>query len=332
MIKHSAFKKYFYYLFHFTTARKVANIFHNNIERVLKRTTLKSYPYKITIDPTNFCNLRCPGCHTGIKHPEMIKSSFLSFANYQTMFDKLKKHTLSIALYNWGEPFLNKDIFKIIKHTTDNKVGSTMHSNFNVFSADMAENLVSSGLTHLYLSIDGASQETYAQYRVKGDFENVLSNVRLLVAAKKQSKSKLPFITWKFLVFPHNAHEVETARTMAKNIGVDNFRVYNANLQLMDIYDEASHYIDNPEKIKTLTKPCASLWSSTYIGPDGTVFPCSLSFRKTEAFGNLLSNDFFETWNSNAYKYGRDMFVSGVDATKTPLPCAKCKYALICNK
>ena len=331
MIKHSAFKTYFYYLKHFATFRKIINIFHNNIERVLKKITLKSYPYKVTVDPTNFCNLRCPGCHTGIKHPEMIKSNFLSFENYQKIFDKLKKYTLSIALYNWGEPFLNKDIFRIIKLTTDNRVGSTMHSNFNVFNAEMAEKLVDSGLTHLYLSIDGASQETYSRYRVKGDFETVISNVNLLIKARIKAKSKLPFITWKFLVFPYNKHEVAQARTMAKQIGVDNFRVYNANLHLMDIYDEASQYIGNEEKIKTLTKPCSSLWSSTYIGPDGTVFPCSLSFRKTESFGNLIEDDFFETWNNDSYKYGRDMFVSGIDALKTPLPCVKCKYALICN-
>lgn len=128
----------------------------------------------------------------------------MKYDNFVIMFDKVKDYTLSIALYNWGEPFLNKEIFKMIEYAGKNRVGTTLHSNFNHFNPEMAEQLVRSGLTHLYLSIDGAGNSTYTEYRVKGNLEKVLKNLELLVKAKEKAKSQLPFITWKYLVFPHN--------------------------------------------------------------------------------------------------------------------------------
>lgn len=327
----TANRKYLYYLTHFATPKKLLNILENRREYKNGKTILKSYPYKLTFDPGNICNLRCPGCHTGIKHPEMIRPAFMKLDNYKIMFDQVKDYALSVALYNWGEPFLNKEIFDIIDYTRSQKVGTTIHSNLNHFNEQMADDIVKSGLTHLYLSIDGASQEVYAQYRVKGHLEQVVQNVKLLVAARKKAGSKLPFITWKYLVFPFNKHEVEQARQMAQSIGVDNFEVFNAVIKLTDIYDEAENYKQQPELFKTLTKPCKSLWASLYLEPNGTVFPCSLSFRESESFGNAIESNFMGVWNNAKYQAARSLFSSQPDFENIPLPCKGCKYFLKCT-
>lgn len=328
MIKHTAIRKYWYYLLHFATLKKLINILQNQGERYIKRAKIKSKPYKFTIDPSNFCNLRCPGCHTGVKHPDRMKSHFLPFEKYKTVFNKIEPYALSVSLYNWGEPLLNKDLFKIIAYTRSKKVGTTIHSNLNHFNQQMAENLVQSGLTHLYLSIDGATQETYSKYRVKGNIDVVLQNVSLLVEAKRKLKSKLPFITWKFLVFDFNKHEIEQAHQLSKTIGVNNFKVYTANTHLMDIYDEAQNYKNNVHLLSKLNKPCKSLWSSLYVGPDGALFPCSLSFRASESFGNLVDEDFLSVYNNTNYQNARKMFSENIVKESIPMPCRGCKHAL----
>lgn len=330
MIRTTAYKKYFYYLNHFATPKKLLNILANKQEFRQRQTTLRSHPYKYTFDPGNICNLRCPGCHTGIKHHEVMRPSFMKYDDFTTMFDPVKDYALSIALYNWGEPFLNKRLFDIIAYAGENKVGTTLHSNFNHFSEDMASEVIRSGLTHLYLSIDGATQDVYSQYRVKGNIHHVMDNIKMLVARKKEAGSHLPFITWKYLKFPHNAHEVEQARTLAKEIGVTNFEVFDANPKVRDIYDQADEYLQKPEMFKTLTKSCQSLWSSVYIGPDGTVFPCSLAFRETESYGNLLKEDFMEVWNNKAYRASRSLFGKTPQMDEIPYPCRGCKHFLKC--
>lgn len=303
MIRYIAYKKYLYYLNHFSSPKKILNILKNKKEFRQTKTTLKSYPYKYTFDPGNICNLRCPGCHTGIKHQEMITPSFMKLNDFKLMFNKVKDYSLSIALYNWGEPFLNKQLFEMISHANENKVGTTLHSNFNHFNQKMADEVIKSKLTHIYLSIDGASQELYSQYRVKGNLEKVIENVKMMVETKKRAKTKLPFITWKFLNFPFNTSEIQKANEISKKIGVNNFEVfYGAIAQVRDIYDQAQEFKDNPKLLDNIKTNCSSLWSSIYLGPDGTVFPCSLSFRESESFGNLLDSDFEKVWNNEKYQ------------------------------
>jgi radical SAM protein with 4Fe4S-binding SPASM domain len=250
--------------------------------------------------------------------------------DFKTIFDQLSPHIFHQAMYNWGEPFLNKRIFDMIAYANENGVGTTVHSNLNHFSEGMAENCVKSGLTHVYLSIDGASQPVYEIYRKKGNLDRVLANLELLLAARKRHQSKFPFITWKFLQFNHNVQEEERARAMAERIGVDNFEVFRASENLMDIRDEANGYLKEPKKLNALPPQCASLWSSIYISPDGSVLPCSLAFRASEVFGNLLQNKIGEVWNGDKYRMARQFFTSPESAPAPPSPCNGCKYFLKC--
>jgi radical SAM protein with 4Fe4S-binding SPASM domain len=255
----------------------------------------------------------------------------LKFSDFKIMFDKIKDYVFSVSLYNWGEPFLNKDIFKMIAYATENNVGTTMHSNFNFFNEEMAEKLVRSGLTHLYLSIDGASQDTYSIYRINGDYNKVLKNVELLLRKKKELKKKFPIVTWKFLTFDHNRHEVNIAKERSHILGVNNFETFEANPVLMDLRDEAKKYSENPRLFDTLSEKCSSLWSSIYVGPDGTLFPCSLAFRKEESFGNLLISDFKDIWNNESYLNSRKLFTDPTNLSNVPMPCSTCKYFLRCK-
>ncbi|MBS3913112.1 MAG: SPASM domain-containing protein [Bacteroidetes bacterium] len=323
------YQKYLDYLLKFGNSRKLLNYFKSKEDFRKKRIHLKSTPYKITIDPGNVCNLECPGCHTGVKHPERMGSKMLSFQNFKTIFDQVEKDIFHLAMYNWGEPFLNKKLFEMVDYARQKKVGTTIHSNLNHFSAKMAEDCVKSGLMHLYLSIDGASQNVYEKYRKKGDLELVLENLKLLLETRNRMGSKYPYITWKYLKFSHNSEECETAKLQAKKMGVDSFEIFQASESLMDISDEAKQFIKDPVKFESLPERCNSLWSSMYIGPDGSVFPCSLAFRESEVFGNALQEEIPSIWNNEKYRNSR-MFFTGNTEVELPVPCRNCKFYYHC--
>jgi radical SAM protein with 4Fe4S-binding SPASM domain len=261
----------------------------------------------------------------------MIGPSFMKLEDYKTVFSQFKDTAFSVALYNWGEPFLNKQIFDMIAHSSEHAVGTTVHSNFNVFNERMAVDAVQSGLTHIYLSIDGATQESYVKYRVKGDLVDVLDNLKLMTETKKRLKSRFPILTWKFLVFEHNRHEIESARRMAAEAGVDAFEVFNATPVLTDINDQAKAFLESNET-HTQKALCRSLWSGIYVGPQGDVLPCSLAFRAEESFGNLLTQDISEVWNNKNYVNARKMFSEKIFENEIPVPCNGCKYKTICKR
>jgi MoaA/NifB/PqqE/SkfB family radical SAM enzyme len=153
------------------------------------------------MDPANNCHLGCPGClHT---RNRSISSTFdwpgglLEPEMHEGLLETL-------GPYAWGGVYYNS-------------------TNLSVrFDADA---LVQTGLNFLFLSIDGATQETYGRFRRGGELDLVLDNVRRLVEAKRRLGTGTPFLLWRYLTFEHNLHEVELARQLATELGVDQFSV-----------------------------------------------------------------------------------------------------------
>ena len=80
--------------------------------------------------------------------------------------------------------------------------------------------LVASGLDVLVVAIDGTSQETYERYRVGGRLADVLANVRTLRRVQDELGDRRTEVRWKFVVNRHNEHELEAARSMARELGM----------------------------------------------------------------------------------------------------------------
>jgi len=161
-----AYLKYLYYLFCFGSPQKIFNLLLSKIEMKLKRAHLNSMPVYIMIGVSNFCNLHCPGCPTGADSSEAIERKNLSFSQFKYVFGQVKSYIFNVNLFTLGEPFLNEEIFSMAEYASSNRCGVTIHSNFNIFNENMAEKAIRSKMTHIYLSIDGATQETYEKYRI----------------------------------------------------------------------------------------------------------------------------------------------------------------------
>jgi len=213
----------------FKVGLRLANHYANYAEMRWKRETLFSRPSHLVADVTNICALRCPLCPTGKGEPGR-KKGMMSLTTYKKIIDEMGRHLISLDLFNWGEPLLNKDIYEMIAYAHRQNIVTSVSTNFQSFSENEAERLISSGLDILILSIDGASQESYEKYRVGGNFTKVIDHISLLVKKKRERGSATPYICWQFLVMKHNEHEVETAKKMAEELGVDNITIDHAYL------------------------------------------------------------------------------------------------------
>jgi hypothetical protein len=82
---------------------------------------------------------------------------------------------------------------------------------------------VHSGIDEVTFSIDGASAESYAQYRRRGEFDKAMRNLRAAADEKRRAGRDLPFINWRYILFTHNDsdEEMTRAREMADGMGVD---------------------------------------------------------------------------------------------------------------
>jgi hypothetical protein len=123
---------------------------------------------------------------------------------------------------NYGEPLLNPNTPKLIRLAKTYLARTRLSTNIGVKHFD-PEAYVNSGLDYMTISIDGATQSVYEKFRRKGDIETVFKNVRSLIQARKDLKRNTPIVSWQYLAFEHNEHEIDAAIKMAQQLEVDQF-------------------------------------------------------------------------------------------------------------
>jgi len=326
------------------TPKKFTNLMLAGFQyKFLQNPVVKTYPIRLIVDPANMCNLRCPLCPTGQLKPTRDKS-VMDLTHYKHLVDEVGDYLFEIDLYNWGEPFLNPALFEMIKYAQDKNIRTTMSTNMNILNDAMAEGLVNAGLEQLTVSVDGASQKSYVKYRVRGKFDRVIRNIKMLVKAKRRLKSKHPKISWQFLVMKHNEHEIEKAKKMAKELEVDEifFRPIRpdmgAELHMSDKekFENAKPWLpkneeysrfsakDKTKKKKYKLKSCLFLWTMASINSNGSVSPCCGVYDEKNDFGNTFkTGSFMKVWNNKTYQKAR-LIASRKVKPDQKLLCSKC--------
>ena len=309
---------------------KVLSSFY--VSRLLRRPVQWGYPVSISFEPTTSCNLRCPECPSGLRaftRPTgMLQEDF-----FTKTINEIHKELLYLIFYFQGEPYLNTDFLKMVRHAADHKIYTATSTNAHYLNDENAKKTIESGLDRLIISIDGTTQETYKQYRVGGNLEKVIAGAKNIVKWKKELKSKTPFIIFQFLVVKHNEHQIEDVKRLGKEVGVDQVRFKTAQVydyvndpnNLIPINEKYSRYKKNKDgsfKSKNkMANHCWKLQHANVITWDGLVVPCCFDKDAQHRLGNLKNESFKEIWHNNNYKQFRSELMK---SRKNIDICANC--------
>lgn len=166
---------------------KIIRFFNKKLYRLIYKFKLAymfPFPSSVCIDASTCCNLKCICCPTGQGRKGMSKG-FLKFRDFKNFVDKYYYFINRIELSNYGEIFLNPEIFEIIKYAEDRGIKTSAQVNLNYFNEEMAKKLIKAGMSELTVSIDGATNKTYSKYRINGNFNNVIPNIKSINKFKK---------------------------------------------------------------------------------------------------------------------------------------------------
>ena len=294
--------------------KRILNYFLSLAQYYLKHSFLFGMPIYITIDVSNFCQLRCPLCPRGQGLVGREKKN-IPFKLFKKIIDELAPYAYGADLHNWGEPFFNPDIFKMIKYAAGKGLFNNISTNFQIpFKNEDFDNLVNSGLQHLIVSLDGACEETYQKYRIGGTFKQVIENIKGTVNAKNRLSSRSPFITLQFLVNKHNEGEIEKVNLLAKALRVDRLSLSPIMVNIKDDAevnqwlptDQNYSCYDYKERIKKRKqKNCNWPWLRAAINPDGRVSPCCHLYHSSTDFGDINQEKFRTIWNNEKFRKSR---------------------------
>ncbi|MDP8216764.1 MAG: radical SAM protein [Candidatus Kaelpia imicola] len=311
----------------------------SKISKFLRKTKLSYLPYRLGIEPGNICNLKCPLCPTGSGDLSM-KKGFMELTLFKKIVDEIKGSISSLNFYSWGEPLLNPDFISMIEYVkkVNSSIYVTTSTNLNINNRDLLVSLVRSGIDKIIVSCDGITAESYLKYRVGGDFNLVMNNLKFIHDIEKRYNKSI--VLWNFMVFKHNEKEVEKAIQLAKSLEVnldigkmrvslkdDIMKTHSENIEKYKEWipdsPEYSGYDKEKNIPKKIIKTCIKPWQEISINWDGKVFPCCGVYGDFFSLGNVKDSSIREVWNNELYRIARHEILNKKVKVKTI--CGICK-------
>lgn len=291
-------------------------------------------PARLRLEGSSHCQLRCPSCPTTLKEIPAVGSGFLRVEAFRELI-LANPWVEEIELSNYGEILLNPDLPKIMElaHTHTVRLVARNGVNLNTARDSTLEAMVKYRFHAITCSLDGATQETYSQYRVRGDFDTVMRNVRKLVDYKKQYNSPYPELRWQFIAFEHNSHEILAAKAMADELGMD-FHLklsWDADIGARkdaDLIRDLAGYASRAEYREQtgqnyMLSICHQLWDQPQINWDGKNLGCCRN-AWGDFGGNAFTDGLEATLNHEKIAYAREM-LQGKAPERADLPCVTCE-------
>lgn len=309
-----------------------------------KNSPRKITPTRIRVEASSFCQLRCPSCPTtaGAIHPA-VGSGYLRFEDFRKLLQSAPSLE-RIELSNYGEVFLNPHLRHILEYAYIKGVAVSIGNgaNLNNVREEILEALVKFRVQELTCSIDGASPDTYRKYRVRGDFNTVIANIKKINHYKLRYQATLPRLRWQFIVFGHNEHELPIARDMAGRLGMGFYTKLTWDLKFSPIRDrdfvraqtgwtvfDRDEY-EHKQQEKYLSGICNQLWDDPQVNWDGKVLGCCRNFWG-DFGGNALTDGLKKAVNHEKMIYARAM-LNGQRPARDDIPCSTCEIYLSMQK
>jgi radical SAM protein with 4Fe4S-binding SPASM domain len=299
---------------------------------VLKTPKAWAYPTHLQIEPTTKCNLKCPLCNvvTDRNRPQ----GELSLDRFKRIMDEIGDYLILIQLWGWGEPFMNRDIFSMIKHAKSRgiKVITSTNGHFLEQGDNMAR-LLDSGLDYLIFALDGLDSKTYETYRAGGDLDRAVQGLRALVKQKEQAQVSRPYINLRMLVSRDNEHQIDRMKSFARETGVDYFSLITMSPINSDRGEWRKRLPHNPEycraefnrdgEMMKKKNRCKRLWNHPFIYHNGAVYSCEYYTSREPPLGNVFESGqagFRKIWFGGSYDRLRRDLAGGEESAK----CSNC--------
>lgn len=185
------------------------------------------WPNRIYIECTAACNISCAeACcapETGITRTR--QAGMLDFDLFRRVLDEAGPALGRIDFFNYGEAFLHKRAVEMCEYIKSRFPHIYLYTSTNglALSEEQARRLARSGIDEVTFSIDGATQDTYEQYRRRGKIDVAFRNLRAMADEKRRAGRDLPYLNWRYILFTWNDSdaEMDRARELAADIGVD---------------------------------------------------------------------------------------------------------------
>lgn len=213
---------------------------------------------RFSVELTNTCALSCPGCSrtTRLEHgftEDLRTTKLLSLDFIKRVFPLELKHQKKEWMIdltgNYGDAIYHPHLHDIIAYLKHIDVRVQLITNGSYRSKEWWQETARllAPTDSLIFSIDGLA-DTNPIYRINSDWPSIMEAVRTTVPHTT--------VTWKWIVFKHNEHQIEAGKLLAQELGVHKFLVTKSGRLHKDdpLMPKTAHWLGLKSRNKTLVR------------------------------------------------------------------------------
>ncbi len=290
-------------------------IFRYKFNNYPKQRIVSDFPNYVLIEPVSACNLRCTMCF-------QIDETFSGDKNFMgkmdlNLFKKVidecfEGGTKAITLASRGEPTLHPNLGEMLEYCSGKFFELKLNTNATRLTEKLIHQILKSGVTDLVYSIDSYEKNEYESIRVKGIFEEVLSNIIKFKEIKEKHYPESKCAT--------RISGVKVNPNQDPQKFKEFWEKYVEHVVMIEMEQRWDTY-HNPIEIAG-TNPCDYLWERMYVWYDGICNPCDVDYKSELAVGSVMKNSIREIWNSEQYNKIRESHKQG--KRQMCYPCDRC--------
>jgi MoaA/NifB/PqqE/SkfB family radical SAM enzyme len=196
-------------------------------------------PVDASYELNNICNLMCPQCarntiKDGVlqKNPDTSGNPLPTLDNYQmslddfkTSFDNIGNVGLIKFYGTVSENVASSNFHEINQYIIDNGARVLTSTNGSLRSkewwSELGKLYSKSETSRMVFCLDGL-HDALPLYRINANYDKIIENAIAFIEAGGQAE-------WRMIIFKHNQHQLEDAKSLAKQYGFHKFTYQYSN-------------------------------------------------------------------------------------------------------
>jgi MoaA/NifB/PqqE/SkfB family radical SAM enzyme len=181
---------------------------------------------KIYLEPTNRCNISCRTC---IRQSWQTDLGQMSEQTFQRILDSLISISPRPTVFfgGLGEPLFHPQTIEMVRRVKELGARVELITNGTLLDEERSRGLIAAGLDTLWVSIDGATPESYADVRLGAELPKVLANLKRFKRLRPPAHRPTPAIGIAFVAMKRNLADLPQVLALGRRLGAKQFMVSN---------------------------------------------------------------------------------------------------------
>lgn len=216
---------------------------------------------RIYVEPTNICNLDCRTC---MRHGWTEALGRMDPGTFQRILEAVEELDPRPEIFfgGFGEPLSHPDILSMVARAKQVAPRVELITNGILLTPEISQAFIRIGLDRLWVSVDGATPESYTDVRLGAELPRVLENLETLRNLKYQAGSAdprkgmglaRPRLGIAFVAMKRNLADLPKVIDLGRRLGADTYSFSNVLAHTPAMLEEAL-YKDVPTGFEVATE------------------------------------------------------------------------------